>query len=1059
MTEKPKTNRSNFHSIVLLFLMFVISGYTVAQQIEVKGNVVDELGDPLIGATVTEKAKKSGTITDANGNFKLLVNPQAELQISYIGYITQIVKIEGNTQLKVVMQEDSQQIDEVVVVGYGTMKKKDLTGSVSSIKADDIIESKSISFVNAMQGRMAGVQISSQSGELGANARISIRGANSVYGSSLPLYVIDGVQIDANTDEVASSKMGNGSQLDPMSSINPADIESIEVLKDASATAIYGSRGANGVIIVTTKSGKAGSTRVNYDGNMNFGIISKKMKVLGASDFIDYRKTIDPESPLFYTDSNGDGAYNKLDNPRDPYSNPSHDWQKEMLRTAVSHNHNLSLDGGSEKTQFSASLGYSMNEGIIIKNNYERITSRIKLDHQANNRLKLGTNMNISFSKFKGVSQSGGEGGTFNGVVQSLVTSRPVEIYIPEFDTTGGYVSPIAMLRDAYKSTSLLRVNLNAYGNYTVMDGLTFTVSLGGMLSSSKGNEFYGKHTEWGAGDNGRAIINENRAYYFSNTEQLSYKKDFGWSSLDAMVAFELNHYSYESFGVDNANFLDETNGVNSIGKGNILKSLYSYRGINNRVSYLARVYYDLYARYLFTTSLRIDGSDKFGKGNRYGYFPSFAFAWRLSEEKFMKSQSVIDNLKLRLSYGKTGNERIPAHQYMANMENSYYNGVLGLTPSTLANPDLKWETTTQYNAGIDLGVFNSRIQLNVDVYKKITDDMLMPAPMPSQSGFSTQWKNIGRVDNHGIEVQLVTNNIITKDFEWTTSFNISKNKNEVKNLGGVDFIPVNIGGGWITNVGRVMVGEEIGTAYGYVFDGVYQLDEFTWQDNNDESIPFEERNFKLKPGVVSVEGVNVKPGSFKFKNLDGSEDNVVNENDQQVISRSSPKFFGGISNSFRYKDFELTIFLTGSYGNEIFNESRFRLEGGVPLAWVNLSKDFWDNRWTPDNPTNEYGTFSLDTKNTTSMKTSSYYVEDASYLRLKTIALSYNVPKSFLRKISWSKLTNLKIYGTADNIYTWTKYTGFDPEIDSGNALLPGFDRISYPRTRSFIFGINATF
>ncbi|SBV90535.1 TonB-linked outer membrane protein, SusC/RagA family [uncultured Dysgonomonas sp.] len=1026
----------------------------------VSGKIVDEKEEAIIGASVKVKGTNIGTITDTDGSFSLDVPDGATLTVTYIGFNPQDIKVEGRTNFRITLSEDAKLLDEVVVVGYGTMKKSDLTGSITSLKAEDIIESRSLSFVNAMQGKMAGVQISSASGELGASSRISIRGANSVYGSSLPLYVIDGVQMDVNTDEVASAKMGNGSTLDPLSSINPSDIESIEVLKDASATAIYGSRGANGVIIVTTRSGKVGKTRINYDGNVSFGTVTKKIDVLGASDFIDYRREIDENTPLFYEDSNNDGAFNELDKPRDPYSNPSHDWQSEMLRTAISTNHNISADGGSDKLRYSTSLGYTNNEGIIINNNYNRITSRTKLDIQATKRLKFGSNISISHSKFKGVSQSGGEGNAYNGVVQSLVTARPVEVYIPSWDNTGTYVSPIAMLKEAYKSTSLLRGDANVYGDYLIMEGLSLNISAGGFYSSSKGNEFYGKNTEWGAGDIGRAIISENRAYYLSNTNQISYKKDFGWSNLDAMAAFEINHYNYESFGVDNSNFLDESTGVYSIAKGSVLKSLYSYRGINNRLSYLARVYYDLYKRYLITVSIRADGSDKFGKNNKYGYFPSAAVAWRLSEEKFLKDKNIFDNLKLRLSYGRTGNERIPPYQYMANMENSYYNGILGLSPSTAANEDLKWESTAQYNAGVDVAFLKNRIQLTFDAYKKVTDNMLMPTPIPSQSGFSTQWQNIGRVDNSGIEVQLTTHNIATKDFEWTTNFNISRNKNKVKSLGGVDFIPVSIGGGWITNVGRVIVGEEIGTAYGYVFDGIYQLDDFTWQNNSDPNIEYEDREFRLKDGVVRVAGKNVKPGSFKFKNLNGSEDNLVDENDQSVISRSSPKFFGGITNSFRYKNFELSVFLSGAYGNEVFNESRFRLEGGTPLTWLNLSKDFWDNRWTTENPTNKYGTFSVDTKNVTSMMTSSYYVEDASYLRLKTLSIAYNVPHSFLKSMKWSEnISNLKVYVTGDNLYTWTKYTGFDPEIDSNNALLTGFDRISYPRTRTLVFGVNVTF
>lgn len=1024
----------------------------------ITGTVILEGGDPAIGATAMVKGESTGTITDINGNFKIEVPSNSILQFSYVGYVTKTVSVSGKTNIKITLSEDNHNLEEIVVVGYGSMKKKDLTGSIAGLRSDDINITKSSSFVNAMQGKIAGVQISTQSGEPGAGNRISIRGANSVYGSSLPLYVIDGVQIDANPDEVASAKMGNGSLSDPLSTINPSDIESIEVLKDASATAIYGSRGANGVIIITTRSGKAGKARINYDGYVSFGKVNKRIDVLGASDFIDYRREIEENSSLFYTDSNGDGAYNQLDAPHDPYSNPVHDWQSEMLRTSISHNHNLSIDGGTDNLQYSGSVGYSKNEGIIINNDYERFTTRLKLDF-ARDRFKMGLNMNVSYSQYNGVSQSGGEGGTFNGVVQSLVTSRPIEIYIPEFDNTGTYVSPIAMLKDAYKNTSLMRSTLNGYLEYRIIDGLSLNVSVGGILSSSKGKEFYGKNTEWGAGDHGRAIIAEHRATYVTNSNQLTYQKDFGKSNINAMGAFEVNHYNFESFSVDNGNFLDESTGVNAISKGNVLKGLNSYKGINNRISFLGRVYYDLLNRYLFTVSFRADGSDKFGKGNRFGYFPSFAFAWRLSEEKFMRNQQIFDNLKLRLSYGQTGNERIASYQYMANMENSYYNGTLGLSPSTLANPDLKWETTTQYNAGIDIGVLNNRIQLSLDYYKKITDDMLMPASIPSQTGYSSQWKNIGKVNNEGVEFQISSVNIKTKDFQWVTDFNISHNKNKVKDLGGVDFIPIIMGGGWINNVGRVMVGHDIGTAYGYVFDGIYQIDDFTWQDNSDPDIKFDDRIFKLKPDVVSIKGVNVKPGSYKFKNLDGSEDNVVDENDQTIISHSSPKFFGGINNTFRYKNFELSIFLSGSYGNEIFNESKFRLSGGAPIAWQNLSKEFWDNRWTPENPTNKYGTFSVETRNTTALMTSSYYVEDASYLKLKTVSLSYIIPSSTFQKIGLSKISSCKVYFTGDNLYTWTKYSGFDPEVDSGNALLTGFDRISYPRARSFILGVNITF
>ena len=1030
-----------------------------SQSKKITGLVTDEKGDPIIGASLMIKGTKMGTITDIDGKFSLEVPEQSQITISYIGFKQTILKLNTANNYKINLEEDSKTLDEVVVIGYGSMQKKDLTGAITSIKSADIVQNKTVSFVDAMQGKLAGVHIAAQSGEIGSSSRISIRGSNSLYGSSLPLYIIDGVQIDVNTGEVASAKMGNGTTLDPMSSINPSDIESIDVLKDASATAIYGSRGANGVVIITTKSGKAGKTKFSYDSFLSLAKSTKKMDVLNGSEFIDYRKTVEPNSLLFYTDSNQDGSFNSLDIPKDPYSNPYHNWQDEMLRTAVAHSHNITVDGGSNDTQFSSSISYLDNEGIIINNDYERITGRIKLDTKRN-KLKMGVNLNTSYSEFNGASQSGGEGGTFNGIVQQLVTARPVEIYIPSWDNTGSYVSPISMLESAYKSTTLMRTNINTYFDYSITKELSLNISVGGMLSSSKGKEFYGKNTEWGAGGNGFAQISENRAYYISNSNQLIYKKDFtNNQTINAVLVYEINKYNYEAFGVSNSSYLDESTGVNSISKGSILSGLYSYRDVNHRMSFLSRVFYDINKKYLITASIRADGSDKFGSSNKFGYFPSLAFAWRMSEENFMKNQKVFENLKFRLSYGMTGNERIPSHQYMAMMENAYYNGTLGLAPASMKNNNLKWESTAQYNVGIDFGILNGRVQISTDYYQKYTSNMLMPAEMPGQSGFLKQWQNKGKVLNQGIELQISTKNINNKNFQWTTDFNISTNKNTVLDLGGVDYMPVSIGGGWITNVGRVIVGESIGTAYGYVFNGVYQIDDFTWQENNNPTIPHESRIYNLKSDVVSVKGIKVKPGSFKFANIDGSVDNVVDENDKTIISHSSPKFFGGISNSFKIRDFDLTVFLSGSYGNQIFNESRFRLEGGQPATWLNIARDFYLNRWTPDNPTNKYGTFSLDTQNFTSTQTSSYYVEDASFLRLTNISFGYNVDLSSLKKVGVKNLNKIKVYITGNNLYTWTKYTGFDPEVDSNNALLTGFDRVSYPHSKSVLFGVNISF
>lgn len=523
---------------------------------------------------------------------------------------------------------------------------------------------------------------------------------------------------------------------------------------------------------------------------------------------------------------------------------------------------------------------------------------------------------------------------------------------------------------------------------------------------------------------------------------------------MNLVGAYEVNSYNFESNDMQAANFPDESTGIDNIAKGTSILGINSNRYKNNRLSWIGRANYNLLNRYLFTVSFRADGSDKFGANNKWGYFPSAAFAWKVSDENFMKSQSAISNLKARLSYGVTGNERIPPYQYLAAIQNTYYASggapQLGLSPSTLANPDLKWENTIQYNAGLDFSLLNNRIDVSADYYIKETKNTLLPVLIAAQTGFRQQFQNRGQINNTGVELMLHSNNIKTKNFQWETNFNITFNKNEIANLGDVRFIPV-IVPGTISNVGALIVGQQIGTGYGYVFDGVYQIDDFTWQNNSDPTIPFATRIFTLKPKIVTVAAANVQPGSFKFKDLNG--DGVVDDiNDRQVISHSQPKHYGGFNNTLRYKNFELNMFLEWSYGREILNLARVSLEGFQYID--NLSADYFNNRWTPENPTNQYGTFLI--KNTTGRVNSSYYVEDGSYLRFKSLTLGYNLPKNIVSKAGAS---NARIYLSANNIYTWTNYSGIDPEVNYSDNLISGLDNLSYPRTRAFIAGVNLSF
>jgi len=1025
--------------------------------IRVAGIVNDEQNLPIIGATVKVNDTNKGTITDLNGKFEIDAPGDGVLLVSYVGYTTREVAIGGKRILNISLNQNNQVLNEVLVVGYGTMKKSDLTGSVSSIKADEILKTKSSNFLESMQGKMAGVQVSSQSGEPGSNIEVKIRGANSIYGGTSPLYVIDGVQVDVNTNEVASASVATATSMSPLSNINPADIESIEVLKDASATAIFGSRGANGVIIVTTKGGKVGKNIFQYDGSFGLSQATKRMNMLNGDEYIDYQKFLDPNSAIFWIDSDNNGKIEPgVDDPRDLSAVKRFNWQDEMLRNAATVTHNFGLSGGQKGTTYSAGLGYLNQEGIIKNNDYQRYNARVKVDY-AENKISAGFNVNGSYSMQNGASSAGG-GTQYNGVVQFVTLTKPIDVSDVNADymTGGKFVYPSTMIEMAQKNIDLFRVLANSYFNYQITKELKLQIEIGGNISSSKSKEFYSKETAWGYINNGKAAIQENRSVSWFNREMLTYNKKFGKHNLNVMGGFELNYYDFENFFIGVANFPVEATGVHDISKAKTVEKYVSSKWGTNRISYLGRLNYNFADKYLLTASMRADGSDKFGPGNRYGYFPSAAFAWRANQENFLKDVEQISNLKVRTSFGITGNERIPAYSYFARLDNTYYsyngNLALGLSPAAIANPDLKWESTTQYNGGIDLGLFKNRINFSVDYFLKQTSDMLLLSPVSAQTGFSQQWKNIGRVDNYGLELMLSTHNIDTKNFKWITTINFSKTDNKVTDLGpGVNFIPVTLYGGFFQNVGRVALGESIGTAYGFEWDGVYQLEDFTWQNSSDPTVEYDKRIFVLKPDVVRVAGSAVKPGSFKFKDQNG--DKVVDDtNDRKIISRSIPKHYGGINNTFIYKNFELGIFFDWSYGNQILNEGKYLSEG--TQSWMNLRKDFWDNRWTPQNPTNEYGTVA--SRNATSTFISSYYVEDASFLRLKTINLVYNFPAKVASSL---KFSDINVYINGSNLYTFTRYSGYDPDISYYNQLLTGFDRYSYPKSRTISLGVKATF
>ncbi|MEP4534594.1 MAG: TonB-dependent receptor [Cyclobacteriaceae bacterium] len=1021
----------------------------------VSGYVKDaDTNEPLIGSTVLVKGTSSGTITNIDGSFDLnLTSDTLTLFISYTGYKPQEIPAVGNN-IEVLLEVDLEQLDEVVVIGYGVQKKSDLTGSLSSIKSDQLKQSNSADAFSAMQGRVSGVQISTDSGQPGAGMNIVIRGQTSVNGTSSPLFVIDGVQLDVNFDEIAGSGSSQA-RTNPLASLNPADIESIEILKDASATAIFGSRGANGVVIVTTKSGSSGSSQLVYSFNFTISEATKTLDVASAQDYLKYQEERG-NTAFLMTDADGDGAYNDL---RNFDSLTYHDWQNEALRKALTIQHQLTLRGGNNGSNYSIGLGYLSQQGLIINNSYDRYNFRLRLENKFSEKLRFWFNSNATYSGISGVANNGGID-DYNGVTQFVVLSNPWDIRDENLDQySSEFTSPIDLIKKTDKQNNMFRIFSSANLNYSITKNLKYNALVAGMYSHSKLQEFFSSETSWGNYWDGRALISEVGSYSYNHSSQFHYNKTFTSAhKINAMAAFEINHYNWEKFNNDISGFEDQSTGVNDISKGAVTNAYSSNRWRTNRLSYLGRVNYSLLDKYLFTGSIRADGSDKFGPGNRWGYFSSGAFAWRVSDEDFMKEIDKISNLKLRISYGATGNERIPAYTYMAQMENSYYASdnvtYFGMSPSSRENQDLKWEVTHQYNLGLDLGLFNNRLNVTIDYYQKITKDLLMNAPVAAQSGYNNQWLNIGRIDNSGLELQISTINIDKKDFEWRSDFNISFNRNEVKALGGSEFITVNTPGGWITNPARVMVGQPIGTMYGYLFDGIYQIDDFTWQNNSDPTIAHEDRVYTTKDDVVQFQSGTPAPGAMKYKDIsgpDGVPDGIVDdEYDRTIIGRSNPVHFGGLNNTFSYKDLDLSIFFQWSYGNDVFNAGKLRLNGILP--WMNISQDYFDNHWTPENGGNVspgIGQIDISTP-------SSYFVEDASYLRLKTVSLGYNIPTKLYSGIG---ISTIKVSLVGTNLLTWTNYSGMDPEVNFYNPLISGFDRIAYPRSKSITFNLDVKF
>ncbi len=1060
----------------------------------VSGKVSDTNGNPLPGVTVLIKGTGNGTVTDIDGNFSLKnVSPEAVLVFSFVGMKSQELRVKETATFSVTMKEETVGIEEVVAVGYGTMKKSDLTGSVASVRSDQIALMQSSTLEQALTGRASGVHITQSEGAPGAGVKMRIRGGTSINASTDPLYVIDGFPVEASTNRISS---GLGiTETSILATMNPNDIESIEVLKDASSTAIYGSRGSNGVVIITTKSGGGFKQNISFDAYTGISKITKTIDVLEGQDYVDYYYYLTNISYLgdnrvyALRDENGNPILDHYNFRGDPVWKQAplstfqqHNWQDELFRAGKVQNYNLSFYGGSKNLNYLASVGYFNQEGIIIGSEYERYTANLKLENVFSDRFKIGINTNTGYTINDGVltATTAGKGGS--GVITNALVFMPVLGYDvfgtlitdPNSEFNNELSNPVKEATEVDLSSTNYYIRSNLYLDYEILSGLRLKIAAGTNLSMNKNESWYPGHFGYGySSGGGAAFQSSSNLVEWLNENTLSYMKQLGENHQFNIVAgYTQQGSTIKGYTLKATDFEIQSINLDNMGSATINQSgSGSDKTEWGLKSWLGRINYGFKNKYLLTLTGRADGSSRFPKGRKWAFFPSGAVAWRITEEPFFRDYHTINDLKLHTSYGLSGNQAIDIFSSLAKYRFANYpfdeNQTTGLAAERLENNALSWETTRQLDIGLDMGLFNNRIYLTTAYYNKTTDDLLLQVNVPLTTGYPTAWKNAGKVRNYGVEFNINSVNIKKQDFTWSSSLNISFNRNTVKKLySDLNYFYVS-GPGEPASAFIVKEGEAVGSMFGFIFDGVYQLDEFNFTPGKtyEELLSISPANggYELKQGGLVRVGTTVKPGGIKFKdvngrdeagNLTGKPDGKINDDDRTIIGDANPDFFGGFSNEFSYKNFDLSVFFNFSYGNDIYNKNLYP-SLAMNVQFRNpMSRSL--KKWTVNNPTNElWGTTGLtygggDASN-------SYWVEDGSFLRLSNITLGYNLPKSLISRWNISKA---RIYLSGDNLMVWTNYSGYDPEVSVGfDNLAPGVDWGAYPRSRSVRVGIKLDF
>jgi TonB-dependent starch-binding outer membrane protein SusC len=1043
----------------LLGMLFIGAEPLFAQtgNVKLSGLINDQTGMPLPGVTVVIKGTTSGTVTDTNGKYFLETSQSKGIIVfSFIGMSAEEIPYNGTGTYNMVLRSSSVDLDEVVAIGYGTVKKSDLTGSVVSVGADKLKDRPYGNALQSLSGQVSGVQITQSQGAPGLAPSIKVRGASSINAGTTPLYVIDGIPLEDNTirsGDGSSSSNNMDFNRNPMNYINPNDIESIEVLKDASSAAIYGSRGANGVVIITTKQGKAGKTKL--EGSYEFGIanVNRRIEVMDATEWIAFETAA--RNNTWATILKGNPNAVRGNNTKIPveFSDPAWlqrigngtDWQDVLFRTAYSHNAQVTASGGSENTQFMVSAGFLDNQGVVDQNEYNRITLRSNVRSKLNDHVNIGVNIGLSRTN----DASFGTAGKSDAVSLSIQSDPIFPLYV-ETGSLGfkdpasiwntfvkyGFQlwHPYSLTREMTKSKITNVITANAFAEWNIIKGLSIKSALNTNIEDTHYTSYWNEGQKWGYSGwvNAQGNLTTLQSFNWVWENTLNFNRTFGDDhAVNGFLGYTAQEQRLDYSDMTSGSFPNDmvkTLNAGKVTSGNTSATEWAL------ISYLARANYAYQGKYLASATIRADGCSRFGAVNRWGYFPSGSLAWRISEEPFMSAVPWVNNLKLRLSYGMTGNNQIPNYGSIGLLGySSYVSGtsvVQGIYTNTFADKELKWEKTGQTNLGFDASVFNQRVNFSLDVYYSKTRDLLLNVPIPVLTGFQSTLTNIGELQNKGIEFQLRTLNLNGK-FKWTTDFNISANRNKVLKLGANNapiLLTVN------DAISKTEVGQPIGNYFGYIFDGVIMK-----QSDLDS---------KLYPVWAGSE-----PGDPKIRDVNG--DQKIDANDRTILGNYQPDYSWGMTNTFSFKGVELAVMLTGVEGAEIMNQhARFLKSFNGDRNAYKYVTNYWKSEADPGN-----GKINKPrvTQNTVQSLSSNYWVEDGSFVRIKNIRLGYNMPKSILNAL---KVNGLKLYVNLENVYVFSDYSNFDPEGSTYQAgVLVGFDYGAYPNPFVATAGINITF